>query len=140
MAEVVADIPETPEKLYWLKIDGVVMPTPSAYTYVEADFDSPDTARSETGILIRDRIRRGVVSPELTWNAITTAQLSLLLDACKPEKIQVSVFDPMYAEGEVPYIHTFTGYAQATRKAQVVIPRKDPKDTLWKISISFIEY
>ena len=120
----------------WLKLDGVTMPTPSGYTYVEADFDSPDSTRSETGVLTRDRIRRGVMSPELTWSAITTEQLRTLLNACVPEKISVQIFDPLSST----YTKTFTGYAQATRKASVVIPRKDPLDTLWSISISFIEY
>lgn len=124
----------------WLKIDGVVMPTPSDYTFVEADFDSDSSARSETGLLIRDRIRQGVLSPEYTWNIITTAQLAVILKACKPKEIQVTCFDPMAAEEEVPFMRTFTGYAQATRKPKVVLPRENPLDTLWKLSISFIEY
>lgn len=66
------------EQIY-LKIDGEVMPTPSSYEYVEADFDSPDSARSETGILNRDRIRRGVLSPKFKWKDLTTEQLNTIL-------------------------------------------------------------
>lgn len=128
-------------KVNWLKINGVKMPTPSGFTYVEADFDTEDSVRSNTGILSRNRVRRGVLSPEYTWNAITTAQLNTILAAIEPVAVQVIAFDPKNTNADTtPYQKEFTAYAAATRKASVVLPRDDPMDTLWKISIAFIEY
>lgn len=125
----------------WLTINGVKMPTPSGFTYVEADFDTEDSVRSNVGLLSRNRVRRGVLSPEYTWNAITTAQLNAILTAIEPIAVQVTAFDPKNTNADTtPYQKTFTGYAQATRKASVVLPKDNPMETLWKISIAFIEY
>lgn len=125
------------EKVNWLTIDGVKMPTPSAYKYVEADFDSENSVRSETGILTRDVIRTNVHSPEFTWNTLTTAQLKTLLQAVnQATKHDITVFDPNKDDFQT----TFTGYVQATRKIDVVVPRDDPIDTVWKLTLSFIEY
>ncbi len=116
------------------------MPTPSGYDYIEADFDSADSTRSETGVLNRDRIRRGVLSPQFTWQAITTKQLNTLLTAIEPERIKVTCFVPKLVNGVLDTEHEFEGYAQATRTATVVCPKDDPMETIWKISLSFIEY
>ena len=116
------------EQIY-LKINGVEMPTPSHYDYVEADFDSSDSTRSETGVLNRDRIRRGVLSPKFKWQAITTEQLNTILTAIEPTWIQVSVFSPKATSSD--HLVTFTGYAQAKRSPRVKLPRQNPLETLW---------
>jgi len=113
------------------------MPTPSKYTYVEADFDSSDSKRSETGFLVRDVIRTNVHSPEFSWNAVTTEQLHTLLQAVNQStRHDITIFDPNI-EG---YQRTFVGYANATRKVEAILPRSNPKLTLWKLSLTFIEY
>lgn len=121
----------------WLTIDGVKMPTPSKYTYVEADFDSSDSKRSETGVLIRDVIRTNVHSPEFSWNALTTVQLCQLLQAVnQSDTHNITIFDP----NETDLQKTFIGYVQATRKTEAILPRENPNNTLWKLSMTFIEY
>lgn len=124
------------EQIY-LKINGVAMPTPTKYEYTEADFDSPDSTRSETGVLNRDRIRRGVLSPKFKWNALTTEQLNTILTAIEPTWITISVFSPKATSGD--RMVTFTGYAQATRTSSVILPRYDPQETLWSFECSFIQ-
>lgn len=121
----------------YLKINGVTMPTPSSYDYVEADFDSPDSTRSETGVLNRDRIRRGVLSPKFKWQGITTEQLNTILTAIEPTWITVTIFSPKSASAD--RLVTFTGYAQATRTSSVVLPRFNSQETLWSFECSFIE-
>lgn len=132
-------MPQTPTKgtQIYLKIDGVTMPTPSSYEYIEADFDSPDSTRSETGVLNRDRIRRGVLSPKFKWNAITTKQLRKILDAVEPTWIEVTIFSPKATNSS--HTETFTGYAQATRTSSVILPRYNSQETLWSFECSFIE-
>ena len=124
------------EQIY-LKINDVQMPTPSSYEYVEADFDSPDSTRSETGVHNRDRIRRGVLSPKFTWNTLTTEQLNTILKAVEPTWIQVTIFSPKAASGD--HLVTFTGYAQATRTSSVILPRYNSQETLWNFECSFIQ-
>lgn len=65
------------EQIY-LKINGVAMPTPTKYEYTEADFDSPDSHRSETGVMIRDPIRFDCHTVKCTWNAIKNTDLRKL--------------------------------------------------------------
>ena len=122
----------------YLKLDGVQMPTPSEYTYTEADFDSSDSARSETGVLVRKRIRRGVHTIKCKWNAITTEQLKILQKAVIPETLRVEVFSPTSERGD--HLVEYKGYAQATRSSAIVLPRNDPMKTLWSFECSFIEY
>lgn len=124
------------EQIY-LKIDGEIMPTPSSYDYVEADFDSSDSTRTETGMLVRKRIRRGVLSPKFKWKGITTEELNTILAAIEPTWIEVSVFSPKETSGD--HMVTFTGYAQATRTSSVVLPREDTQETLWSFECSFIQ-
>lgn len=122
----------------YIRIGLVDLPTPSEYTYTEADFDSPDSKRSETGILYRRRIRRGVRTIKCKWNAITTEQLNVILIACEPVKINVYYFDPKSTAEDK--LSTFSGYAQATRNATIVRPRYDSSQTLWSFECTFIEY
>lgn len=124
------------EQVY-LKINGEVMPTPSSYDYVEADFDSSDSTRTETGVLIRKRIRRGVLSPKFKWKALTTEQLNTILEAIEPTWVTVSVFSPKATTSD--HMVTFTGYAQATRTSSVILPCNNPMEALWSFECSFIQ-
>lgn len=122
----------------YIKIDNVELPTPSKYDYTEADFDSPDSKRSETGVLNRKRVRRGVRTIKCKWNAITTEQLNIILAAVEPVKLSIMFFDPKSkAEDKMEY---FTGYAQATRTATIILPRYNSSQTLWSFECTFIEY
>ena len=122
----------------YIKIGQVELQTPSKYDYTEADFDSPDSKRSETGYLNRTRIRRGVHTIKCTWKAITTEQLNLILAAVEPKVLNIYFFDPKSTEEDK--ISSFSGYAQATRTATIILPRYDSAQTLWSFECSFIEY
>lgn len=132
----VVDIPTTGIQKY-LIINGVEMPTPSSYEYTEADFDSSDSTRTETGVLVRKRIRRGVHTIKCKWSAITTEQLNIILKAIEPVWVTVKAFSPKVETGD--HLVTFTGYAQATRTSTVILPRYNARETLWSIECSFIE-
>lgn len=122
----------------YIKIGLVELPTPSKYDYTEADFDSPDSKRSETGYLNRTRIRRGVRTIKCKWNAITTEQLNMILAAIEPKVLNVYFFDPKSTTEDK--MSSFTGYAQATRTSTIILPRYDSSQTLWSFECSFIEY
>ena len=122
----------------YIRIGTTELPTPSKYDYTEADFDSPDSKRSETGYLNRTRIRRGVHTIKCKWNAITTEQLNLILSAIEPKVLVVSFFDPKSTAEDK--ISSFNGYAQATRTSTIILPRYDSSQTLWSFECSFIEY
>lgn len=121
----------------YLIIDGVELPTPSSYEYTEADFDSSDSTRTETGVLVRKRIRRGVHTVKGKWSAITTEELNIILKAVEPVWVTVQAFSPKMTTGN--RMVTYKGYAQATRTSAVVLPRYYSGKTLWSFECSFIE-
>lgn len=132
----VADTPTKGTQKY-LIIDGVELPTPSSYEYTEADFDSSDSTRTETGILVRKRIRHGVHTVKGKWNAITTEELNVILKAVEPVWVTVKAFSPKVTTGD--RMVTYKGYAQATRTSTIILPRYNSRETLWSIECSFIE-
>lgn len=120
-----------------------VLPTPSEYAYTEADFDSPDSTRSETGYLVRKRIRRGVRTIKCKWKAISTEELNVILTAIEPKSMNVYYFDPKtngLAYDSETKMNYFNGYAQATRTATIILPRANSSQTLWSLECTFIEY
>ena len=125
----------------YIRVGSTKLPTPSEYTYTEADFDSSDSVRSETGYLFRKRIRRGVRTIKCKWKAISTEELNVILAAVEPAVIMVSYFDPKITDPEKSdKLSSFNGYAQATRSATIVLPRANSSQTLWSLECSFIEY
>lgn len=126
------------EQIY-LKINGVAMPTPTKYEYTEADFDSPDSHRSETGVMIRDPIRFDCHTVKCTWNAIKTTDLRKLKNAFKAKsQVQVAVCSPFAASSD--HLIEYTAYVQATRTYGVVLPSEGFENMLWSFECSFIEY
>lgn len=123
----------------YLKIDGERMPTPTKYEFTEADFDGPNAARSETGIMIRDPIRTDCHTVKCTWSTITTKDLRKIKEKIKGKaSVEVEVFSPFDMENG--NLLKYTAYVQATRTYGVVLPRYDIKETLWSFECSFIEY
>ena len=131
-----AEIPTKGIQKY-LIINGVELPTPSSYEYTEADFDSSDSTRTETGILVRKRIRRGVHTVKAKWNTITTEQLNVILKAVEPVWVTVKAFSPKVTTGD--RMVTYTGYAQGTRTSTIILPKYNSRETVWSFECSFIE-
>lgn len=80
--------------MYFLKINGHELPTPSYYAVNADDIDSTDSRRSdETGQMHRRRLRAGVRTCTVKWilNGTQTAELQTLLS--EPE-LEVSMLDP----------------------------------------------
>lgn len=126
--------------LTYLMIDGVRMPTPSAYTPVYSDFDSEDSVRDESGRLNRTCIRFQQFAPKFKWQNITTTDLNKILVAVKGKaSMTVACFDPVwYAQNGG--LHEFTGYVQATRQPEMTLQAERYEDIRWTIELSFIEY
>ncbi len=74
-----------------IKIDGVVIPTPSDYTVGIMDLSKAE--RNARGDMIIERIatKRKI---EMSWNFLTKEQLSNLLNLVSPVFFQVEYIDP----------------------------------------------
>lgn len=127
--------------LTYLQIDGVKLPTPSEYTAVYSDFDSDDSVRNEEGYLHRNCIRTNHSAPKFKWNNITATDLAVILKALHgKEHLQVTYYDPLYYALNNGALHTFDGYAQATRQPTLTLQAERYEDTRWTFECSFIEY
>ena len=58
-----------------LTINGTALPAPNSYRVQLSDLDSEDTARTEDGLLVRQRVRAGVAKLSVSWAALSTAQM-----------------------------------------------------------------
>jgi hypothetical protein len=117
-----------------IKINGIDMPSPTKYGVTLQDIDSANTARTETGLLIRDRIRGGVYKLNVTW-LVKHAQLKTITDAISSDKFQVTFFDPTANSNKTcdMYCGDRTGELQYYKA-------DNPSNSLWEITTSLIEY
>lgn len=75
-------------------VDGATVPCPSKYQYDLQDVSASDAGRTEDTKMHKKRIGQ-CVKIELSWNYITTAQLSTILQAFNPEYLTVRYLDGM---------------------------------------------
>lgn len=83
-------------------VDGRAVQCPSAYTWKLEDISASDAGRTEDTVMHKMRIGQ-VVGLELSWQGITTEELSQILKAFNPEYITVKYLDAMkgdYLESE----------------------------------------
>lgn len=116
-------------------INGTSLPHPTKYDVLQSDLDSSDTTRNERGVLLRNRVRQGVLKINLSWT-LRGSQVATLLSLVVPDKFTVRYID----------LQTFT-YKEAimyagdrTCNLKYNSAVTDPKDALWDISFNLIEY
>ncbi len=117
-----------------ITIGSTDMPAPTKYTVTLQDIDSANTARTETGVLIRDRVRAGVYKIEVTW-LVEHTQIKTITDAIAADKFQVTFFDPTTNTNKTCYMYC------GDRSGDLIFYNaNDPSKSLWKITTSLIEY
>lgn len=78
---------------FYIKADGVLLPTPSTFRYDWEDVSSSDAGRVESGKM-QKQMMGYTRALSLSWKNINTATVSAILHAVRPEYIQVTFFDP----------------------------------------------
>jgi len=116
-----------------ISIGGVDMPALSEYEVSLQDIDSENTRRTETGVLVRDRVRAGVYKIQAKWK-VTKTQLKTITDAIAPAQFSVTFFDP--TTSTTPTVDMYSG----DRNARLLYYDGSPDDSLWELSVSLIEY
>ncbi|MBW2672574.1 MAG: hypothetical protein JRD89_04045 [Deltaproteobacteria bacterium] len=110
-----------------ISIGGVDMPAPSEYGVSLQDIDSENTRRTETGVLVRDRVRAGVYKIQVKWK-VTKTQLKTITDAIAPAQFTTST---------TPTRDMYSG----NRDAQLIkYDSVDPDNSLWELSAALIEF
>lgn len=72
-----------------LTVDGVELPAPTEYSVSYSDIDSSDTGRSETGVLLRNRVRSGIAKISVSWKMLSQAETDRVLDAVAASSMTV---------------------------------------------------
>lgn len=112
-----------------LSIDGVELPAPMTYSVEYSDFDSPDSGRSEDGLLHRVRIRSNVAKIQVSWRQLTTEKADLILNAITPDSFSVTYYFGIQK--------TATMYV-GNRKCELI--RINCGQAKWNISFDLIEF
>ena len=116
-------------KLVLIYIGGIEMPPPVSYKVTLSDLDAPNSGRSESGVMNRDRVRADVGKIELSWKNLTTTQLKTIVQAVSPEEFEVRYFFGTE--------HTAIMYA-GDRSIDLKVP--DEPESYWDMSVNLIEY
>lgn len=84
--------------MFFLKVNGNMLPTPSYYAVDSDDIDSGDSRRSdETGIMHRRRLRKGVKVCTVKW-ILNGAQTAALQELLSETELEVTMLDPSGTE------------------------------------------
>lgn len=75
-----------------LTIGGVVLPAPMTYSVEYSDLDSPNTGRSEDGLLHRVRVRSEIAKIKVGWKQLTTEKANIILNAIASESLSVTYY------------------------------------------------
>lgn len=75
--------------MWYIKINGAVMPAPITNSVTEIDIDSAETGRNESGFLHRERVRNNVASYDLEWKDLNQNEARCLRDALAPQTLTV---------------------------------------------------
>lgn len=121
--------------MYFLKINGKELPTPSYYAVDSDDIDSADSRRSdETGTMHRRRLRAGVKACSAKWilNGSQTAALQSLLSETE---LQVTLLDPATAE-----YYDCTMFAGELKSVFYQQQNGSPHASYWEVSCRLTEY
>ncbi len=121
--------------MYFIKINNTVLPTPTYYSVTSKDIMSSDSGRyDETGVVHRNRIRRGVKTCNVKWK-IAGTQLGALDTALGGEVLSVSMLDPAsagYTECDMYAESISADFYQQQNGSEMA--------SWWEISCRLVEY
>lgn len=112
-----------------LSIAGISLPEPTEYKVDREDIDSDKAGRSETGVMIRDRVRQGVYKISCAWKSLNDQELESIINACEPATFSMRFFDGSY--------RTKQFYAGARQTD--LVKREGEAEAYWNLSVNFVE-
>lgn len=88
-----------------IKFDGVLMKSPSDFTWGLQDVSAADSGRTDDAKMHKNRVAQKR-KLSLSWNGPTPQEASTILKAANPEYIEVTYPDPMSGEDETRTFYT----------------------------------
>lgn len=121
--------------MYFIRINGTVLPTPFYYSVTSRDIESSDSGRyDETGIVHRNRVRHGVKVCDVKWR-IPGSSLSPLNTQLADTLLHVNMLDP--ATGG--YV-SCDMYAESVKSDFYQHQNMSETSSWWEISARLVEY
>ncbi len=75
-----------------IKVNGVLLPTPSDISVEIQDLDGDSIRPIATGVLRRNRIRSNMLKVTLTWNLKTFVDVMSILNAVTPAEFNAELY------------------------------------------------
>lgn len=76
----------------FIQIGSTALPTPDTCKITEYSIDAQSTGRGESGEMHRERVRKQVMSIELSWDKLTAGQARVVRTALDPSEFEVTVW------------------------------------------------
>jgi len=77
-----------------LKVNGVAIKTPSELTWGLQDVSADSAGRTQDALMHKDRVAQKITL-NLSWNGLTFAETSTIVNAFNPEYVDVTYPDPL---------------------------------------------
>lgn len=77
-----------------IKVNGVTIKTPSEFTWGLQDVSADSAGRTQDALMHKDRIAQKITL-NLSWNGLTFAETSTIIQAFNPEYVNVTYPDPL---------------------------------------------
>ena len=90
---------------FWLKVNGVTLPTPVECPISEYDMQSADSGRDEAANMHIDQIRANLKDCDIEWQDLTPAEAKLIRTTTAPISFTVAV----HFLGETVYYRAYKG-------------------------------
>ena len=116
-------------------INNRALPNPTKYNVPTHDLDSSDTTRNEQGVLIRNRVRQGVVKVELSWT-VTASVVATIAPLVRPDKVVARFFNPQTGQYETANLYV----GDRTCSMVAYTEEMSPLESLWEYSFNLVEY
>lgn len=114
-----------------LKIDGVELPEVATYKVTLSDADGPNSGRSETAVMNRDRVRANIAKIELSWKNVETEDMKKIISAVTPEEFTVDYFFGTMRNAEM--------YA-GDKTIDLKVTNESGTTAVWDINVNLVEY
>lgn len=115
-----------------LIVDGVEIRDPSAFQWGLQDVSASDAGRTEDALMHKNRVAQKR-KLECSWNGLRPEEMTPILQACNPEYVDITYFDPLAGADQ-----TRTFYV-GDRSAPVAIWTGGSGNLYTSLSFNFIE-
>ena len=76
---------------FWMKVNGILLPTPDTCPITEYDMQSADSGRDEGAVMHITQVRGNMLDMDVAWTGLTPTQAIRIRNAVAPLMFMVTV-------------------------------------------------